>query len=461
MKKVGNEGKKLLHVAKYERVSSDRQAKTGDSLREQDETLNEYIKNRDDMVLYDTYIDDGISGQKLDRDDFSRLMSDISDGKVDVIIFTKLDRWFRSLRHYLNTQAFLEEHGVGWIAVRQEYYDTTTAYGRAFVAQSMTWAELEAQNDSERILAVFNNKVRNGEVISGKTPVGYKIENKHLVPDESNRHIVKEIFEYYAYSGCLSKLMLHMRNDFEYDRTVPTLRKMLKNTIYIGQYRGNDNYCEGIIDPELFNRVQNLLSCNIRQNKKLEYLFSGLLRCAECDSSISGLNLLVYGRKRNDGTRKRYYHKAYRCHNHYDIKKCPNSKVVYESVLERWLLENIQQCYKDYIADYQLNMAPIVSNAEKRKKLVNKLHRLKDLYLNELISLDEYKIDNAALQEQLKNIPADIVPMRNSSSYEKIMNLDIEEMYKSMNFEEKTAFWRSFIKVIYYGNDKVFRVVFY
>ena len=114
------------------------------------------------MILVDTYIDDGISGQKLKRDDFQRLIDDVRAGRIDLIIFTRLDRWFRNLRHYLNTQDILDKHGVSWTAIEQPYFDTSTPHGRAFVNNSMIWAELEAQNDSDRILGVFDDKVDNG-----------------------------------------------------------------------------------------------------------------------------------------------------------------------------------------------------------------------------------------------------------------------------------------------------------
>ena len=133
----------MRNTAIYIRVSTDTQAQKGDSLGEQIDTLKKYIDDQPDLVLYDTYIDDGVSGQKLDRGDFTRLLDDVKDGKVDFIIFTKLDRWFRSLRHYLNTQAILEKHNVAWLAVSQPFYDTSTPQGRAFVAQSMMFAELE------------------------------------------------------------------------------------------------------------------------------------------------------------------------------------------------------------------------------------------------------------------------------------------------------------------------------
>ena len=98
----------ITNVAIYVRVSTDRQAKKGDSIDEQLSTFKAYIASKENMVLAGTYIDDGISGRKIKRGDFEQLLDDVRLGRVNLIIFTKLDRWFRSLRHYLNTQAILE-----------------------------------------------------------------------------------------------------------------------------------------------------------------------------------------------------------------------------------------------------------------------------------------------------------------------------------------------------------------
>ena len=203
----------LLRVAIYIRVSTDKQVKDGDSMRDQLATGQKYIDSHENMILVDTYIDDGISGQKLKRDDFQRLIDDVRAGRIDLIIFTRLDRWFRNLRHYLNTQDILDKHGVSWTAIEQPYFDTSTPHGRAFVNNSMIWAELEAQNDSDRILGVFDDKVDNGEVLSGSTPLGYTIVNKHLVPDDDAPTAVA-IFQYYRKTGNLSMTLRYMESEF-------------------------------------------------------------------------------------------------------------------------------------------------------------------------------------------------------------------------------------------------------
>lgn len=453
--------KPIKNVALYLRVSSEKQAKTGDSLREQSETLQDYVKKRDDMVIYDTYVDDGISGQKIKRDDFTRLMEDVKAGHIDIILFTKLDRWFRSLRHYLNTQAILEKNGVTWTAVSQPFFDTTTAHGRAFVAQSMTWAELEAQNDSERIIAVFKNKVKNGEVISGTTPFGYKIVDKHLVPDENAKYVL-EAFNYYKRTGNLVKTMIYMREEHGINKTANTYRRsILKNRIYLGEYRDNKNYCQPIIDQETFDAVQNLLAKNIRMNKSHDYIFSGLVRCADCGRAMAAVQMSWSGHLRADGTRKKYRKNGYRCKGYFDLKTCVNKKRIYESSLEKYLITHLKDEISNHIAEYEINTAPIINIEAKRKKIETKIERLKDLYVNELIDLDEFKISRAKYIEQLNALPIeDKVQTKDFEQLKKLLNSDIETIYSNFTFEEKQRFWRAILKEIHFNSERVITPIF-
>jgi len=460
MKRKKKNEKLLKRVALYLRVSSDKQAKTGDSLREQLETLQDYVNRHSDMIIYDTYIDDGISGQKIARDEFTRLMDDIKAGNIDIILFTKLDRWFRSLRHYLNTQAILEEHGVTWTAVSQPYFDTTTAHGRAFVAQSMTWAELEAQNDSERILAVFNNKVKNGEVISGTAPFGYKIVNKRLVPDENAKYVVAA-FERYRQTSSLVDVMKYMREQHGIYKTAQTYRRsILKNTKYIGEFRGNKNYCEPIVDKKLFEEVQQLLSRNIRANKKYNYIFSGLVRCGDCGCAMSACHMLGLGHRRLDGTRKKYKRAAYRCKRHVDLKLCDNAKIMYETVLERHLITHLKEELKAYITEVDVTSMPAVNINAKRRQIEDKIEKLKELYVNNLITLDEFKVDRTKYLEQLNSLPQCEPIKKDVSHLKKLLESDIEEIYKTFDFEDKVEFWRSILQEIRFYSDRTIKPIF-
>ena len=450
----------LLRVAIYIRVSTDKQVKDGDSMRDQLATGQKYIDSHENMILVDTYIDDGISGQKLKRDDFQRLIDDVRAGRIDLIIFTRLDRWFRNLRHYLNTQDSLDKHGVSWTAIEQPYFDTSTPHGRAFVNNSMIWAELEAQNDSDRILGVFDDKVDNGEVLSGSTPLGYKIVNKHLVPDDDAPTAVA-IFQYYRKTGNLSMTLRYMESEFGLVRSAASLKNMLTNTKYIGEFRDNKNYCPAIIDRDLFFDVQRLLKINIKSGKKHDYIFSGLVVCDDCDHIMSGCQQRAGGRVRADGTRITYKYSVYRCRQGVNLHRCPNRKLVFETTLESMLLDRIRPELEKYIAEYEVANLPALRTDAKRRSVEGKMQKLKDLYLNDLITMDEFKLDREKLLMQLEKINTeDSRPVKDLSYLKNFLKMDFESVYDSLSIPERRELWRSIVKEIRVDHDKNIHIIF-
>ena len=442
--------KKLLRVAVYIRVSSDEQAERGDSIRDQQERCTEYINRHPDMVLQDLYIDDGISGQKLKREDFTRLLQAVKEGKVDLIIFTKLDLWFPSLRHYLNTQAVLDKYNVGWTAIDQPYFDTSTPYGRAFVNQSMTWAELEAQNGGIRVRDVFKTKVSHGEAITGKCPKGYKIENKHLVLSDQAPAIYDSI-QYFCKTHSLNATARYMKDVHGLVTSNNNLKEsILKNEKYTGRYRDNPNYCPRLISDETWNTVQNILNSrlNIKSSQKYPYIFSGLLVCTECGKKMTACHINVVS-KRVSGQIYRYSYPAYECRQH-RRRICANGRQIREVRIEEYLLEHVQEQLNSYIADFQTAKKTCTDQRARRQALQKKIDRLKDLYINELITLDEYKQDRFRLEEQMQALPEaqESGKERDLLQLQRYLSGDFKAMYSGLNNEEKRRFWRSIIKEI-------------
>lgn len=447
----------IIRTAIYIRVSTDQQARDGDSLREQEETLMAYIREHDDMVHAGTYIDEGISGQKLDREEFQQLMCDVQSKKIDQIIFTKLDRWFRSLRHYLNTQAILDKYNVTWKAVHQPYFDTSTAYGRAFVSQSMTWAELEAQNTSDRIKNVFSSKIRNGEVVSGKQPLGYKIEGKRLVVDPDTAPIAISVFQHYRASSSLTSTQKYMAS-IGLIRSQASIKSMLRCTKYIGMHRDNPDYCPAIISRDLFDFVQRALSRNVKSgSSKHDYVFSGLVVCAECGRVMSGCQNASY---RISGTARRIYkYPSYRCRYGAKHVSCDNVKVVKEAVVERYLLSRVRADLERYLADCEQCAAPIRRAGNQRAALEKKIDKLKTLYLNDLITLDEYKADRGRYLEEIEKLSEAPAP-KDLSGIRELLNMNFEEIYPTLSVEERRELWRSIIKEIRVDRNKQYEIVF-
>jgi DNA invertase Pin-like site-specific DNA recombinase len=99
----------MIRAGLYIRVSTDEQALHGLSLDSQREALTAYAKEHN-MQIVDIYADEGITARKAlnKRLQFQRLISDVKAGKIDLILVTKLDRWFRNIKDYHNTQEILE-----------------------------------------------------------------------------------------------------------------------------------------------------------------------------------------------------------------------------------------------------------------------------------------------------------------------------------------------------------------
>lgn len=441
----------IKNAALYIRVSTDRQAREGDSLREQKDSLEAYAQ-RKGYAVYGVYIDDGISGQKLQaRDELTRLLADVKADNIDVILFTKLDRWFRNARHYLNIQAFLDDHGVSWTAIREEYYDTTTPMGKMMVNMSMNFAELEAQMAGERIAAVFANKAANGEVTSGSIPFGYKIESKHLVPSDDAKW-VKYAFDWFERTPNIKRLCLHMQEK-GICKTTTAWRGMLLQKKYIGYYRGNDHYCEPIISVDQFEAVQRMLG-HAKHNKKYEYIFTGLMRCGECGHSLAGFTKRYrYMLDSGEMADKRY--QAHKCYIHWTYHTCSNSKYRLEGGIEKSLLSTLKDDLKRHI---EIDAETVKAHADSKaaiERIERRLDRLKALYLDGDMSLLDYKKEKAIMAEEIQRLQAEATePPKDHSAIEALIKTpDLIGLYKKLDVPGKAYFWRQIIDHIDLNSD--------
>lgn len=444
-----SESSKPLSVAIYIRVSSEEQAERGDSIRDQRERGLSYIREHKNMVLKDIYLDDGVSGQKIDRNDFTRLMTHVEQGLIDLIIFTKLDRWFRSLRHYLNTQAVLEKHHAAWTAIDQPYFDTSTPYGRAFVAQSMTFAELEAQNGGIRVCDVFRSKVSHGEVITGKVPRGYRIVDKRMELSEEAPAVYDAIMHFLNHQS-MHQAVCYLKEQYGIIMTPQNFKQsLLCNEKITGRYRNNEHYCPRLISDDTYVKIQRILrkNCNIKSSQKYPYLFSGLLICNECGRKLSGCQIHVLARRKG-GERIRYQYPAYQCKQNSSHKKCENKGEIRENRIEACLLKQMKEQLNNDTAEFETGTKKEKNISTKKSQLQKKIKRLKDLYLNEVISLEEYKEDRNRLDDQLIRLLKESPPQKNPDGFKEPFFHDFEQLYHHLDLEQKRLFWRSIISEI-------------
>ena len=151
------------------------------------------------MVLVDTFIDEALTARKkfTRRKEFVRLLDGVRSRIFDMILFTKLDRWFRNIGDYHKIQEILEENGVQWKAIT-ESYDTTTTNGRLHINIRLSVAQDECDRDSDRIKDVFAYKLKNKTYLSGSLPRGLKLDDeKHVIIDPEWKQFALDMFDHF------------------------------------------------------------------------------------------------------------------------------------------------------------------------------------------------------------------------------------------------------------------------
>lgn len=442
-----------MRTAIYMRVSTDKQALEGDSIPAQREALLKYVEEHN-MALTGEYVDGGASGTKADRDELQRLLDDVQTDKIDRILFCKLDRWFRSVRHYTATQEILDAHHVTWTAIWEPIYDTSTPSGRLIVNQMMSIAQFEAENTSLRIRQVFDYKASIGEVTSGKVPFGFSIKDKRLVPDE-NAEIIRRVFEFYDQNGSLHQTRNYAAS-IGYDRDIKSLKSALQNRKYIGEYRGMKTYCQPIIDRGLFDSVQKKLGMNIKDNAKSTYIFTGLLYCGTCGRRLSGRT------HRNDSKPNWNTWYYYRCPGVYQTWKedCTNRRNYTESRIESFLLADIKPFVRKYKLQRQNEQDIKRDNSKKIAELRMKVSRLTDLYVDSLITMEDYTKRKDGFLREIETLQQqEHEPPKADLDW--ILHFDFDGVYKTFSREEKRLFWRRLVEKIIVNDDWTIQPIYF
>ncbi len=439
-----NETAAPLRVDLYIRVSGQEQAIKGLSLEAQQEDLEEYARERG-WVIVGVYIDAAKTARKRlgKRTNFLRMLEDVKQDKVDLILFTRLDRWFRSVADYYKVMEILDAHKCGWLTT-QEQYDTTTAGGRLYINLRLSIAQNEADLCGERIGVVLDSKVKHGTVVSGKIPFGYRInEEKCLEVVPQDAAIILDAFEHYRSTVSVRATAAYIRQTYGLNWDNVRCRRNLCQTLYIGHYesngRVNPNFCPPIVPRDLYDDVQKLLSNNTKANPTGRvFLFTSLLICAECGHRLAGIHT--------------GYGAYYRCRTYTERKTCPHKKHIKEEAVEEWLFSFLGSELEKQHLEWEVKEAQRKQAAASldRAAIRRKLSRLKELYVNEMIDLEEYRRDYELYTAQLaeRTAPAAEEERPNFEAVEAILANGFHKIYDGLEREEKRTLWRSVIKEI-------------
>ena len=430
-------------VALYIRVSTEEQSRHGLSLEDQRNALIEYAKSHG-MQIVEIYEDAGISARKpyKSRPALLRLLDDVKSKKIDLILFTKLDRWFRNVGNYYAVQEVLDANNVSWQAILEDY-ETVTSSGRLKVNIMLSVAQDEADRTSERLKFTFEQKRARGEPTNGRCPLGYKIVNGHLQIDEDTAEAARDMFNYFIRTRSVVAVTKYMRENWGIRRAYKNFRLFLRNPIYIGKFYNSD--CPALISQETWDRTREILSTRAQRIVTREniYLFTGILCCAECGNNMSGEKLTKGGRD--------YIY--YRCPGHSRGAGCEHTKRVREDKLEEWLVSNLIGLIEIH------NLSVRRKNTEKPQKNISKIRskmeKLKDLYLSDLIEKDMYIEEYTTLKKELDSAQVPEPP-------EKLIDperlKDTLSIYSDLEKGGKKEFWSRTIRKIRATNEGDFFV---
>ena len=440
-------------VAIYIRVSTVRQAEEGFSLDAQTEHLTNYCK-ANGYIVYKIYADRGKSGKNTNRPELQQMLSDMREGKFNKILVMKLDRISRSVMDLENLITEMKAYNCDFESATEKL-DTDSAMGMMFIRLLGIFAAFERDRKSERINETFAYMVDNGQAISWKQPLGYKVEEvdgvKRVVKDKNQEEMINAMFNHFLQYKSVRSTFKFVKDNYNYSSTFHNFMPIFRNPIYIGKYKDNDNYCEPYLTPEQWNEMESYLDNLPKQTPTGRiYIFSGLIKCPDCDYTLGGFQIV---HTRNG---KKYQYKGYRCENHFTHRKCSFTKTFHEGVMEKYLLNNLLTEADKYLLELNVNAeAPTQVDTSSLKE---ELNRLNYMFQKNRLSIDDYEKQYATLEKKIHEAESN-KPLVNTSHLLELKELNLEEYYYKLNDESKRAFWREYIdKIIFQpdGNHQIF-----
>lgn len=279
------------------------------SLHNQEEACKAYIASQtfNGWGYYKTYSDGGISGGTMERQGLQKMLKDIRDGHVNMVVVYKVDRLSRSIVDFHRMIQELEKYNCNFVSVTQAF-DTSNSMGKLTLNMLLSFAQFEREVGSERVRDKIAATKAKGMWVGGTPPLGYDLVDKKLIPNLEEVEAVRAIFSKYLELGSVLKLRDwtveqgykakawktkkgHMKGGKNF--LVATLHEFLKKQLYIGMIEHKSNkkvykgQHEGIVSKEVFDQVQEMLSRryeNKQHRKKYEYakcLFNRNLTNAE------------------------------------------------------------------------------------------------------------------------------------------------------------------------------------
>ena len=376
---------KIWNACLYVRLSKeDGDKEESDSIANQKSLIRDYIAAMPDVNIVSEMSDDGFSGASFERPSFIKMMDEIKAGRINCVVVKDLSRFGRN---FTEAGKYLEQIfpflGVRFISVNDRLDSMSSrSYGdRIIVPFKNLINDAYCRDISIKIRSQLEVKRKKGDFIGSFAVYGYLKDENHknrLVVDDLAADVIRNIFKW-KIDGLSQQGIANRLNDMgilspmEYKKSIGlnfattfkinskalwsavAVGRILKDEIYIGTLaqgkqstpnhkvrknvtkpkedwiRAFDNH-EPIISKEEFELANSLLLRDLRvaPNEETVYLFSGIIRCADC-----GMNMI---RKTVPSGGKKYFY--YICKNSKTKSCTPHS--ISESLLGETVMAALQ-----------------------------------------------------------------------------------------------------------------------
>ncbi|MCO5080713.1 MAG: recombinase family protein [Rhizobiaceae bacterium] len=202
-----------LRCAVYTRKSSEEGLEQDfNSLDAQFEACAAFIASQAGLgwkLVSDRYDDGGISGGTMERPALRRLLQDVRDRKIDVVVVYKIDRLTRSLMDFARIVEVFDQAGASFVSVTQQF-NTTTSMGRLTLNVLLSFAQFEREVTAERIRDKIAASKRKGMWMGGAVPLGYRVRDRRLIIHEKEAGFVRHLFRRYLELGSVPRLVAEL-----------------------------------------------------------------------------------------------------------------------------------------------------------------------------------------------------------------------------------------------------------
>jgi site-specific DNA recombinase len=458
-----------MKAALYIRVSTQEQAIEGYSISSQRQKLSAYAYSQG-WEIVDYYVDEGKSAKDLDRPELKRMIEDIKQHKIDVVLVYRLDRITRSVMDLYELLGIFDKYHCKFKSAT-EVYDTTSATGRLFITLVASMAQWERETIAERVSMGMAEKVRQGEWHGSDPPYGYRYfpETKELLINESEASVIRDIFTKYLDGLSDRKIAIYLN-----EKKVPTrkgarwrenrIRYILTNPIYIGTLRWGvrtnreqafqvENAVPAIIDKETFEKAQMIRNSRRRfhgRQATSDFIFSGVLRCARCGAPMKG-HTRKWKNKRN---------KSYRCINVL-INEC-DMPLISERIIEYQFLKAAKELIFKEIkietksSDQHIDKEKIIKNLQTElNKIEERRKKWQYAWVNEIIDDNQFKdrmneelIKEQEIKRKLDDINVEIDEFEMDNELKELMSDALENWIRLDDNEKKQLIQIAINKIV-------------